>query len=200
MDALDIRPLTPDRLDDLARLFAADSIARGCWCLHWRIAARERAAIPAAARPARFAALAAAEGGPPGLIGYDAAGPAAWVQITPRAAVPRFQSATSARPAAGSPPGAWALSCFFIRKDLRRRGVMTELARAACAFAAGRGAPAVEAAARRPTEAMAWGEGFTGLIPALARAGFVEVEARTPLRVLMRWTPAAAAGATPAPS
>jgi hypothetical protein len=66
---------------------------------------------------------------------------------------------------------------------------MTTLARAACAHAAARGATAVEAAARRPGGSMAWGEGFTGLVPALLRAGFVEVEDRTPLRVLMRWSP-----------
>ena len=58
---------------------------------------------------------------------------------------------------------------------------------------ASNGATAVEAAARRPRpdpEApLAWGEGFVGLVPALERAGFAAVEDRTPLRVLMRWTP-----------
>ncbi|MCL4189519.1 MAG: hypothetical protein KJZ85_18115 [Rhodobacteraceae bacterium] len=198
MDALDIGPLTPDRLDELDRLLAADSVARGCRCLHWRIPTRERALIPGPERAARFAALAAGAR-PPGLIATDAAGPAGWVQITPRAEVPRFQTAVSARPAADTPAGTWALSCFFIRRDLRRQGVMTALARAACAFAAAHGAAAVEAAARRTGGNLAWGEGFTGLVPSLARAGFAEVEARTPLRVLMRWTPPPAGrAATPA--
>lgn len=183
-----ITPLTPDLLDDLATLFQADSVARGCWCLHWRIPGKERAAIPRADRPARFAALTADR--PPGLIAHDAKGPAAWVQITPRPEVPRFQTATSARPAADTPPGSWALSCFFIRKDLRQQGLMTTLARAACEHAVAHGATAVEAAARRPGGSWGWGEGFTGIVPSLARAGFVEIEDRTPLRVLMRWTPA----------
>jgi hypothetical protein len=68
---------------------------------------------------------------------------------------------------------------------------MTPLARAACAHAAGRGATAVEAAARRSSGASgtAWGDGFVGYAAALERAGFVAVEGRTPQRVLMRWRP-----------
>jgi GNAT superfamily N-acetyltransferase len=187
--ALELHPLTSDRAGDLARLFQADSVTRACWCLHWRLPAREHEALAAADRRARFEVLAFGGGAPPGLIGYDAAGPAAWVQIAPRGALPRFETAPTARPAADTPPGTWAVSCFVVRKDLRRQGLMTDLARAACAHAAARGATAVEAAARRPGGSMAWGEGFVGMAPALLRAGFVEVEDRTPLRVLMRWTP-----------
>ncbi|HMO07210.1 MAG TPA: hypothetical protein PKD10_06115 [Paracoccaceae bacterium] len=187
---LTIRPLTPDLWDDLAALFAADTVSRGCWCLHWRLPKKEFADIAAADRPARFRAVAA--GTVPGLIAHDATGPAAWVQITPRTQVPRFQAVPSARPAPDTPEGTWALSCFFIRKDLRRQGVMARLARAACDHAAAHGAAAVEAAARRPGGSFGWGEGFTGLVPSLAKAGFAEVEDRTPLRVLMRWTPGAA--------
>ena len=183
---MQIRPLTPDLLPDLRRLFAADSVARGCWCLHWRIATAERKTIAAADRPARFAAE--TDGTVPGLIAHDAQGPAAWVQITPRAQVPRFNQVPTARPAADTPAGTWALSCFFIRKDLRRQGLLTRLAQAACTHAAAHGATAVEAAARRPGGSTAWGEGFTGLVPSLLKAGFAEIEERSPVRVLMRWS------------
>lgn len=186
--SLAFHPLTPDRAEDAARLFEADSVTRGCWCLHWRLPAKVRAALAPAERRAHFMALPDPDD-PPGLLAYDAQGPAGWVQITPRDAVPRFQTAPTARPAADTAPGTWALSCFFLRRDLRRQGHMTALARAACAHAAARGATAVEAAARRKAGSFAWGEGFTGLVPSLEAAGFTEVEYRTPLRVLMRWTP-----------
>jgi GNAT superfamily N-acetyltransferase len=185
---LRVHPLTPDRAADAAALFAADSVTRGCWCLHWRLPKPAREAMAPDDRRAAFLALPSTED-PPGLIGYDDAGPAAWVQITPRERLPQFQRVPTARPAADTPPGTWALSCFFLRKDLRRQGLMTELARAACAHAAARGATAVEAAARRREGSFLWGEGFTGLVPSLAAAGFAEVETRTPLRVLMRWVP-----------
>ncbi len=186
---LTFHPLTPGRVDDLTALFQADSVARGCWCLYWRLPPKDRRALAPADRRAHFLTH-AADRPPAGLIAYDAAGPAGWVQITPREALSQFQKVPSARPAADTPAGCWAVSCFFIRKDLRRQGVMVALARAACAHAVAHGATAVEASARRPPKDWGWGEGFTGLIPSLARAGFTEVEARTPQRVLMRWTPA----------
>lgn len=190
---LAIHPLGPDRADDLVRLFEANSVTRGCWCMFWRLPSSAFRAGGRDALRAAFLARIAESPRPPGLLAYDAAGPAGWVQITPREELPRFQKVPTARPAADTPQGTWALSCFFIRKDRQRQGLMTALARAACGHAAGNGAAAVEAAARRPggsgAAAMAWGEGFTGLVPALARAGFREIEDRSPLRVLMRWTP-----------
>jgi GNAT superfamily N-acetyltransferase len=185
---LDIHPLTPDRAGDLVRLFEANSVTRGCWCMFWRLASAGFRAASAPEKRAAFEARIAAGPRPPGLLAYDAEGPAGWVQITPRDELPRFQKVPTARPAPDTPEGTWALSCFFIRKDRQRQGLMTELARAACAFAVSHGASAVEAAARRPGGSMAWGEGFTGLVPALERAGFAEVDPRTRLRVLMRWT------------
>ncbi len=186
--SLAFHPLTPDRAQDAARLFEADNVTRGCWCLHWRMATKRRDAMDPEDRRAAFLALPDVAH-PPGLLAYDENGPAGWVQITPRADVPRFQTAPTARPAADTPPGTWAASCFFLRKDLRQKGHMTDLARAACQHAAASGATAVEAAARRMEGSWAWGGGFTGLAPSLLKAGFAEVESRTPQRVLMRWVP-----------
>ena len=183
-------PLTPERLGDLEALFGGDSITRGCWCMYWRLAARDWKAADAAARRDGFRRRVAA-GPPPGLLAYLDGEAAGWVQVSPRADVPRFNAARSARP---SPLDAdldrvWAVSCFFLRKAARGRGLMTGLARAACTHAAGHGATAVEAAAIAPRKPLIWGDGYVGIASALARAGFVAVEQRTELRTLMRWTP-----------
>jgi GNAT superfamily N-acetyltransferase len=187
--ALAIDPLTPDRADDLVRLFETDSVCRGCWCQFWRMERKDFTAASQDDKRAAFLARIAQGDRPPGLIASDADGPAAWVQITPREDLFRFQRVPTARPAADTPAGTWALSCFFIRKDLRRQGLTSTLATAACTFAISHGATAVEAAARRPGGSMMWGAGFEGFVPALARAGFVEIEDRTPQRVLMRLVP-----------
>lgn len=187
--AVGIRPLTPDRAGDLVTLFEANSVTRGCWCMFWRLSSAEFRSAGREALRAAFLERITEGPRPPGLLAYDEVGPAAWVQITPRDELPRFQKVPTARPAGDTPEATWALSCFFVRKDRQRQGLMTVLARAACSFAATQGAAAVEAAARRPGGSMAWGEGYVGLVPSLAAAGFVEVEERTPLRVLMRWTP-----------
>ena len=54
----------------------------------------------------------------------------------------------------------WAVTCFFVAKTHRRIGLMTELAQAACEFAAEAGAQAVEAAALKPKDKLQWSDGF----------------------------------------
>lgn len=182
-------PLTPDRFDDLARLFETDSITRSCWCMMWRHRSSDFAAMTAGDRRSAFAAR-VADGPPPGLLAYHGDATMGWVQVTPRDELARFNRSRVARPTEGT-AGVWAVSCFFVRKDARRTGLMTALAGAACAHAARAGARAVEAAALEPKRPMIWGEGFVGLASALSRAGFVPVERRSETRVLMRWTPSA---------
>jgi len=189
-DDVTVHPLTPDRFGDLEALFATGSEPRGCWCLYWRQTAKEWDACDAEGRHDAFRARVEA-GPPPGLLAYRDGEAIGWVQVTPRADVPRFNRARSAKP---SPADAdlgtvWAVSCFYLRKDARGQGLMTTLARHACAFAARHGAQAVEAAPIAPHQPLIWGEGFVGLRSALERAGFAQVEQRTKLRSLMRWTP-----------
>ena len=184
-------PLTPERTDDLARLFERDGVTRNCWCMWWRLKTTEFERL---GRPAREAAFRAriADGPPPGLLAYDGEEPVGWVQVTPRTELPRFNRSRIAGPVDADIAGVWALSCFFVRKDHRRSGLMTELARAACAHAARNGAGVVEAAALDPKRPMMWGEGHVGLVRALSRAGFAEIERRSETRIVMRWTPEAA--------
>ncbi|SDE29713.1 GNAT family N-acetyltransferase [Rhodospira trueperi] len=189
-DTATVHPLTPDRFPDLEALFATGGEARDCWCMYWRVTPKGWDAGSGETRRAAFRDRVAA-GPPPGLLAYRGAEAVGWVQVTPRAEVPRFNRARSAKP---SPPDAdlnsvWALSCFYLRKDARRRGLMTVLAREACAFAARHGAAAVEAAPITPRRPLMWGEGYVGIASALERAGFLVVETRTDLRSLMRWVP-----------
>ena len=188
-----IHPLTPERWGDCEALFDRASATRNCWCMWWRIAGNAWRETTKASRKADFHGI-AQSGLAPGLLAYDGDTPVGWVQVTPRSAVPRFNAARTAKPQPGTDPGrTWAVTCFFTAPSHRRRGLMTDLARAACAFAAANGADAVEAAALVPKGPLQRSDGYVGLAPALARAGFVPVETRTDIRVLMRWTPAAAA-------
>lgn len=188
--SLRFAPLTPDFWPVFERFFAAQSETNNCWCMWWRvpapeIGARNRDALRSAFRQR------VADGPPPGLMALDGEAPVGWVQVTPRRDVPRFNRGRVSKPdGAADPDRVWALSCFFVAKPYRRTGLMTRLAEAACGFAAGAGADAVEAAALKPRPALQRSDGFVGMAPALERAGFRAVEDRSDVRVLMRWTPA----------
>ncbi|MBB4266122.1 GNAT family N-acetyltransferase [Roseospira visakhapatnamensis] len=188
--AITFHPLTPDRFADLESLFGTSATTRNCWCVYWRQTWKEwNAGCGDDRREALRARVGA--GPPPGILAYRDGEAIGWVQVTPRADVPRFNRARSAKPSPAETDldAVWAISCFFLRKDARGQGLMTALTREACAFAARQGAQAVEAAPVTPHRPLTWDDGYVGIASALERAGFTLVEKRSERRSLLRWVP-----------
>lgn len=79
----------------------------------------------------------------------------------------------------------WSLSCFYLRKGYRKRGVVTALVKAALEAAERARAPAVEA---YPLDTdFTSSPSFAGYAYALERAGFEVVARRTPSRPILRY-------------
>lgn len=125
-------------------------------------------------------------GARPGVIAYAGGEPVGWCAVAPRSAYPRLARSRVLAPPDDSP--VWSVSCLFVRRDHRRRGLSRRLIDAAAKFAASAGARIVEAYpvdARGPqADAFVW----TGVASAFARAGFREVARRSPTRPIMRRT------------
>ena len=66
----------------------------------------------------------------------------------------------------------WVVPCFFVRKDHRGRGVTVALLKAAVAYAARHGAPAVEGYPRAPGARVHETAAFFGSAAQFRRAGF----------------------------
>jgi GNAT superfamily N-acetyltransferase len=82
-------------------------------------------------------------GPPPGLVALDGGLAVGWCQLTPREALPWLDRARLLDRVDGTP--VWSLSCFFVRRGYRRRGVTSALIAAALKAAERSGAPALEA-------------------------------------------------------
>ncbi|RIQ15977.1 GNAT family N-acetyltransferase [Jiangella rhizosphaerae] len=147
----------------------------------WRLGPAYRRRDPAANRDDFHAVVSG--GPPPGLLALDEDGRAVgWCQVTPRAAVPALDRPWRVRPVDDVP--VWAITCFYIRKGHRRRGVTSALVEAAVAWAREAGAPAVEA---YPLDgAVSPSSTSTGYASTFRRAGFREVARRSPERPIMR--------------
>jgi len=82
---LTVRPLTPDRWDDLVQLFSRPgaSVARHCWCMYYR---RSGAGGTGEANRRALKALKALvdRGVVPGLLGYRDDRPVGWISLGPR--------------------------------------------------------------------------------------------------------------------
>ncbi|MEW5827230.1 MAG: GNAT family N-acetyltransferase [Candidatus Bipolaricaulota bacterium] len=182
--ALTFHPLTPDRWCDLEALFGLHGAQGGCWCMWWRQTAKEFAA--GRGEPNRAALREIVERGEePGILAYDRNQAVGWVAVAPRSSYARLARSRTLRPIDDQP--VWSISCFFVAKTHRRRGVMRALIDAACDAAKARGAEVVEAYPVVPgddhyPDAFA----FTGTLDAFLDAGFTIASRPSERRAVVR--------------
>jgi GNAT superfamily N-acetyltransferase len=122
----------------------------------------------------------------PGILGYADGRAVGWCAVAPRAEYSALDRSRILKPVDDSP--VWSVSCLFVEKSHRRRGVSVQLLRAAVEHVRIRGGGVVEGYPHEPAKgdapaAFVW----TGLASAFAKAGFVEVARRSPTRPIMRY-------------
>ena len=69
----------------------------------------------------------------PGLLAYADGEPVGWCAIGPREAYPRLATSRTLKPL--DDQRVWSVTCFFVARARRRRGVTVELLKAATEFA-----------------------------------------------------------------
>lgn len=181
---LAFHPLTLGRFGDLEALFGPTRGAiSGCWCMWFRLTRPEWNELGREGRKRAFRRL-VTQGPPPGILAYDGSRAVGWCAIAPREATPRIAASRVAKPIDDRP--AWAITCFYIDREYRRRGVMAALVKAATEHARKAGARLVEAYPLEEVGSQAWGSAFVGVASCFADAGFQEAARRTPNRPLMR--------------
>lgn len=181
-EPLVIRPLTPDLWPALEDLFGKGGASNGCWCMYWRIGSEYHDRAREKNRNALRTIV--RRGPPPGLLAFEGDRAVGWCQVTPRDALPwllgtRFFERTDDL-------AVWCLSCFYIRRGFRGRGVMRALVSEALKVAKRGGAPALEAYPVDTARPDSTSNVFTGTASTFRRAGFRTVARRVPFRPIMR--------------
>jgi GNAT superfamily N-acetyltransferase len=148
--------------------------------MYWRIGRAYRKA-PRERNKAAFQEI--VKGGPsPGLIAFDGDLAVGWCQLTPREALPWLERSWRLKRVDDLP--VWSISCFYIRKGYRRKGITSALIAAAVKAAKKAGVPAVEA---YPLDArLTPSASGTGYASTFRRAGFKIVGRHVPPRPIMR--------------
>ena len=178
---LEIKPLTPQRLPDLASLFEQGGDPKWCWCASFRVRgmdftkarpADNRAVLEKAARTD------ARKGRAPGLVAYRDGEAIGWVSLAPREDFERLERSTVLARVDEKP--VWSIVCFVVGRRARGQGVANALLAAAIDYARDHGATLLEA---YPADVA--GEGripsanaYMGTLSMFERAGFAEVARR----------------------
>ncbi len=176
---------TPPRWKDVEALFGERGACGGCWCMAWRLRNKDWVAGKGAGNKRAFKKI-VTSGSKPGVLAYHGREPVAWCAVAPREEYESLARSRVLAPVDDRP--VWSISCLFVLRPYRRRGVSVPLLRATVELAAKRGARIVEGYPTQPhaekaPDAFIW----TGVPSAFRSAGFKEVARRSKTRPIMRY-------------
>ncbi len=140
---LDIRPLTPDRLEDLAGLFEQPGDPKWCWCASFHITG----SVKARPRDENREVLTerTVRGPSPGLLGYRDGRVVAWVSVGPRDGFLKLAGRENHMSDASARAPVWSIVCFVVDRRERGRGLARAMLAAGVDHARTGGAGSVEA-------------------------------------------------------
>ncbi len=176
-------PATADRWADLELLFGSRGACGGCWCMTWRLTRAEFNQNKGEANRRALQSL-VKKGPPPGVLAYEGEKPVGWCAVAPREAYPALERSRILKPVDAEP--VWSISCLFVDKSYRRRGLSAQLIAAATKFAHAQGAKIVEGYPQAVAAALPDPFVWTGLEQSFVRAGFKEIARRSPKRPILR--------------
>jgi GNAT superfamily N-acetyltransferase len=134
-------PLTPDRWDDLVALFEHHGNPGYCWCMTWRITSAQYKQLNSTGRKQALESLVKA-GTPTGILAYRHGEPVGWCSVAPRETYARLERSSTLKRIDDLPT--WSVVCFFVKREVRGRGLSLLLLRSAVAYAVSQGAEIVE--------------------------------------------------------
>ncbi len=181
---LTFRPLTPAEWPDFVQLFEEHGPQNGCWCMYWRIRRTDCQHQFGQGNKLAFKQL-LDSGNVPGILAYHQEQPVGWCSVAPRQEFAVLDRSPTLKRFDDQP--VWSITCFFISRPFRRRGLTELLIQAAVRYAAGRGARIIEAYPLRTeiTKLLPY-ERFMGIESTFTRLGFHVVARRSDRRPLMR--------------
>jgi len=180
---IEIVPATPDRWPDLERLFGERGACGGCWCMAWRLSHAAYERNKGSSNKRAFKKI-VTSGDVPGLLAYANDEPVGWCSVAPREVFSFLERSRVLEPVDDKP--VWSVSCLFVLRPYRGRGISLRLLKAAIDFARSQGAPAVEGYPNDPDAKMPDAFAWTGLASTFRKAGFSEVARRSSHRPIMR--------------
>jgi GNAT superfamily N-acetyltransferase len=181
--SLELHPLTPDRWSDFEALFGANGACAGCWCMWPRMGQTAWMAEKGEGTKKKMRAI-VKKGPPPGMLAYAGGEPVGWCGLAPREHYSRLARSKIFAPV--DDEAVWSITCFFVRRDWRRRGVTAALLKEAVRWVGTQGGRLLEGYPFDTDGDQPDAFVHYGLMPAFVKAGFREVARRSKHRPIVR--------------
>ena len=120
-----------------------------------------------------------------GLLAYLHGEVVGWIAVEPRESYPKLAHSRVLKPVDDQP--VWSVTCFFVAKQFRRKGITVELLKAAIEHVQRQGGKIVEGYPVEAQTAIPAPFIYTGTASAFQQAGFQEVARRSPTRPIFRF-------------
>ena len=186
---MDVVELGEDTWPHLVDLFGPNGAVAGCWCT-WFLQATSRITREHSEANRELLHERMRAGTPVGLLAMADGRAVGWVAVAPRPLYPRLATSKITRPVdlGENLADVWSVTCFYVRKGMRRQGVAGELLAGAVDFARRSGARAVEGYPVVVADGTKIGSGelYHGTLSGFLAAGFELVDRRSPKRALVR--------------
>jgi len=186
-DSLDLsfHPLTQKLWRDFELLFGKNGACGGCWCMYWKLRGKDFSENTGnTARQMQKAIVDSKT--VPGLLAYSEGYPVGWIAVEPRSAYPKLAHSRILKPI--DDQEVWSITCFFVEKKHRRKGITVGLLKAAVEYVRTQGGKIVEGypvdAQQNQSDAFV----YTGTASAFKKAGFEEVARNSLTRPIFRFT------------
>lgn len=130
------RPVTAENWGDFEKLFGKNGACAGCWCMYWRLARGVFSGQKGVGNRQAMKNL-VESGEVPGILAYPGDEPVGWCSVAPREKFPALERSRLCARIDDQP--VWSISCFFIHKNYRRKGLSVALLGAAVEYVRARG-------------------------------------------------------------
>jgi GNAT superfamily N-acetyltransferase len=182
-------PTTSERWSDLEQLFGKNGANAGCWCMFWRL---ERAMFKKTKGDGNRQILKqiVEAGEQPGILAYDGEHAVGWCGVAPREKLVALENSRILKRVDDQP--VWSITCFFVNKEVRGKGIMESLIKAAVTHARSKGTQIVEAYPIDMQSPKLLGQtfnsysGYMGVASVFRSLGFEEVGRASDTQLIMR--------------
>lgn len=182
---LEIYPLDITRWDDFVSLLGDRGGCGGCWCMSWRLKRHDFNQQKGNSNKLAMKAL-VEQNEKTGILAYIGGKPVGWCAVAPREVYLRLENSRVWKRIDDEP--VWSITCFFVSKPYRRKGISFELVKGAIAYCMANNVKIIEGYPVVPygdniPDAFAW----TGFPSVFEKAGFVVAERRSQSKPIMRY-------------